>query len=503
MIDWKAAILVADWGVRLAMVPIIISRQRSSAAALAWMVVVFFMPWVGSILYFLFGEIRLGKRRLARYAHHADTGVLRHATPVLQRVVRPEVVGSGRVVSRVAERLGAMGPLGGNHVEPITDTDQFIDALVQRIDAAQRHVHLLFYIIRPDETGRRVCDALARAAARGVECRLLADGAGSRPFLGGFADQLRSKGVKVEAAFPVGILRQRFHRVDLRNHRKLAVIDATVALTGSQNIVNADYGHTRIGAWQDLSLLLEGPAVAHLQAVFAEDWHYQTSEDLDQAAYFEPIPHTSVDTPLETRGNTDPNGMERPRSLGDLPGDVAVQVVPSGPHTSEGSVVRDLLLESLHAARDRVIITTPYFVPDDAMMAALRLAAVRGVHVDLVVPKRTDSRIADLIARAKFEALLAAGVHIHQHRVGLLHAKTMSVDDALAFIGSANFDVRSFFLNFELSLLLYGPDAAARLRAAQRQYLNESTLLNAGEWVRRRRSARFAEDAASLLSPLM
>lgn len=481
MIDWKAAILVADWGVRLAMLPVILSRQRSSTAALAWMVVVFFMPWIGSLLYFLFGEIRLGKRRLAHYSRHADTSVLRHATPVLQKVIRPDVVGSGRVVSRVAEHLGAMGPLGGNHVDPITETDDFIRLLIERIDSAKRHVHLLFYIIRPDETGRRVCDALVRAAARGVECRVLADGAGSRPFLGSHADRLREQGVRVAAAFPVGILRQRFHRVDLRNHRKLAVIDATVAFTGSQNIVNANYGHTRIGAWQDLSLRLEGPAVAHLQAVFAEDWHYQTGEDLDRAAYFEPDP----------------------TQTGELPGDVAVQVVPSGPHTQEGSIVRDLLLEALHAARDRVVITTPYFVPDDAMMAALRLAAVRGVHVDLVVPKRTDSRIADLIARAKFDALLKAGVHIHQHRVGLLHAKTMSVDDALAFVGSANFDVRSFFLNFELSLVLYGPDAAARLRASQRQYLNESTVLHAADWTRRPRSVRFAEDAASLFSPLM
>lgn len=483
MIDWKAAILVADWGLRLAMLPVIISRQRSSTSALAWMVVVFFMPWIGTLLYFLFGEIRLGKKRLALYSQHADRSVLKNAVPVLQKVIRPEVQGIGRVVSRVAEHLGAMGPLGGNHVEPITETDEYIRQLIERIDAAKRHVHLLFYIIRPDETGMRVCEALTRAAERGVECRVLADGAGSRPFLGTQADVLRAKGVKVAAAFPVGILRQRFHRVDLRNHRKLAVIDADTAFTGSQNIVNADYGHKRIGAWQDLSLRLEGPAVTHLQAVFAEDWHYQTNEDLDQARYFEPTRWSS--------------------NAGELPGDVAVQVVPSGPHTTEGSIVRDLLLEALHASRDRVIITTPYFVPDDAMMAALRLAAVRGVQVDLVVPKRTDSRIADLIARSRFEALMAAGVHIHQHRVGLLHAKTMSVDDALAFVGSANFDVRSFFLNFELSLLLYGPDAAARLRASQRQYLNESTVLRASEWVRRPRSVRLSEDVASLFSPLM
>lgn len=484
MIDWKVAILVADWGVRLAMIPIILTRQRSSTAALAWLVVVLFMPWFGSLLYFLVGEIRLGKRRLARYARHADTSVLKQTANLLPLVIRPEMAGSGRLVSQVAEHLGAMGPLGGNHVEPITDTDDFIRQIVERIDASQRHVHLLYYIIRPDETGTRVCDALARAAARGVECRVLADGAGSRPFLRSHADLLRSKGVRVEEAFPVGLLRHRFHRVDLRNHRKLAVFDGTIALTGSQNLVNADYGHKRIGAWQDLSLKLEGPAVAHLQAVFAEDWHYQTGEDLDQAAYFDISPRW------------------RGQDTG-LPGDVAVQVVPSGPHTREGSIVRDLLLEALHAARDRVIITTPYFVPDDPMMAALRLAAARGVDVDLVVPKRTDSRIADLIAHARFDALMAAGVRIHQHRVGLLHAKTMSVDDDLAFIGSANFDVRSFFLNFELSLLLYGPDAAGRLRAAQRQYLNESTVVNPAEWARRSRWVRLSEDAASLFSPLM
>lgn len=464
------------------MLPIIVSRQRSSTAALAWMVVVFFMPWLGSILYFMVGEIRLGKKRLKHYARHADSSVLRHGPRVLEPVIAPEVAAQARVVSRVAEHLGAMGALGGNHVEPIADTNDFISQLISRIDTAQRHAHLLFYIIRPDETGKRVCEALVRAASRGVECRVLADGAGSRPFLGEQADRLRASGVKVAAAFPVGLLRQRLHRVDLRNHRKLAVLDGAVAFTGSQNVVNADYGHKRIGAWQDLSLRIEGPAVAHLQAVFADDWHYQTGEDLDQARYFD--------------GAAAAGAQE-------LPGEVAVQVVPSGPHTSEGSVVRDLLLEALHASRDRVVITTPYFVPDETMMAALRLAGIRGVHVDLVIPKRTDSRIADLIARSRFEALLAAGVRVHQHRVGLLHAKTMSVDDSLAFIGSANFDVRSFFLNFELSVVLYGANAAARLRAAQRQYLNESTVLHASEWAHRPKSVRFAEDAASLFSPLM
>lgn len=479
MIDWPLAFFISDWAIRLIMLPVIVSRKRNCTAALAWMLIVSFVPWIGTVLYFFIGEIRLGKRRLKRYARNADVSlVARRTAAIASAIVRPELSGSGRSISNVAEHLGSMPIVGGNSVEYILDSTKFVDELVAEIDKAKSHAHLMFYIIRPDETGTRVTDALVRAAARGVECRLLADAAGSSDFLGKPADVLRSRGVRVVSNFPVGIFRQRLHRMDLRNHRKLAVVDGQVAFTGSQNLVNSDYGHKHYGAWQDLSLRLVGPTVGYLQAVFAEDWDYETSEDLDKPTYF-------------------------PDIVGALPGDVAMQVVPSGPHTKDGSVVRDILLEALHSARQRVIITTPYFVPDEATMTAIRLAALRGAQVDLVLPKRTDSIIADLIARSHMGALMAAGVRIHAHHVGLLHAKTMSVDDGLAFVGSANFDVRSFFLNFELSVLMYGSDATARLRACQRKALNESTLVSHKEYADRSWSACFKEDLACLASPLM
>jgi cardiolipin synthase len=482
VIDWSLILVIAEWSLRLAMLPIIVSRQRgSSDATLAWLVVVFFMPWIGSVLYFLVGEIRLGKRRLTRYARHADAFYFeKPAAATARALVRPEVIGDARSVPTVAEHLGAMPIVGGNAVEIVMDSARLIDELVAAIDGARSHAHVLTYILRPDATGTRVCDALARAAARGVECRLLVDAAGSSDFLRRPADDLRARGVRVIANFPVGLLRARFHRVDLRNHRKLAVIDGRTAFTGSQNLIDANYGHKRIGAWQDLSLVVRGPAVAYVQAVFAEDWHYETGEDLDTPAYF-------------------PDPLADASALGDVP----IQVVPSGPHTREGSLVRDLFLEALHTSRRRVVVTTPYFVPDEAMMTALRLAALRGVTVDIVTPARTDARLADLCAHGRFQALLDAGVGIHLHRVGLLHAKTMSVDDSMAFIGSANLDMRSFFLNFELSLVLYGSDAAARLRACQARYLAESTRLLPEAWAARPRSQRALEDVATLFSPLM
>lgn len=334
MFTWSVAILLSEWIVRLAMVPVVMRRQ-SPAVAVAWLMVIFFSPWLGLFVYFLVGQNRLPLRRIDRHARLLAE--LRAVTERLRRhphVVQPEVQADAQPAVTLAEQLGYMPILGGNDAELMTVTSEVIERLIADIDGATRHVHLLFYIFAPDETGERVASALMRAAARGVKCRLLVDAVGSRPMLRQRAPALAASGVQVAAALPVGLFRRSVARLDLRNHRKIAVIDGRIGYAGSQNIVNANYGHRDL-AWHDMMLRLTGPIVLELQAVFLMDWYFDTHELLDADAIF-PEPA--------------------------LTGNVAAQTLPSGPSFPVDGYQR-IVVAAIYAARRRVVITTPYFVP--------------------------------------------------------------------------------------------------------------------------------------------
>ena len=288
--------------------------------------------------------------------------------------------------------------------------------------------------------------------------------------------KLTREGIEVVPALPVSLLRRRFARLDLRNHRKLAVIDGRIAYTGSQNVVRPDYGGKGGGLeWRDLMLRLAGPTASQLQAVFLEDWEFETGQCIDGPDYFPP-----------------------PEPVGSA----VLQVVPSGPNHPT-RVLRDLTVEALHAARRRVVIVTPYFVPDEAVLVALRLAVARGVRVDLIVPARCDQLWVGLAAEYFVGELLGYGVHVHLHQDGLLHVKAMTADDGFAMLGTANFDVRSFYLNFELNLLSYDADLNGLLRFYQSRWIGESKELDMDNWRGRRFLRRWGAGFAKLLSPLL
>ncbi|RMH26562.1 MAG: cardiolipin synthase [Planctomycetota bacterium] len=476
VIAWlPTAYLVSEWVIRIAMTPVVV-RRRPPTNALAWLAIVYFLPWAGLVAYALVGERRLGRLRLRRRREAAHACRARGLSRAAQQyVIRPAVAPEQDDLVMLTERLSGLPVQGGNAVGYEADTDRAVDKLITDLDAAADHAHLLFYIMRADGTGRRVADALTRAAQRGVRVRVLLDAVGAEPALRVLAPTLRRAGVEVAAALPAGVLRQWFRRLDLRNHRKLAVIDGRVAHTGSQNLVDADYGGRRAGPWRDLMVRIEGPAVATLQAVFLEDWFAETGRLPDEPGLF-PRP--------EARGPT------------------AVQPVPSGPDDPRDTF-RSVVIASLYEAQRRVIITTPYFVPDDGVVQAMRLNALRGVRIDLVVPRRCDHVLAGAAAAARYGDLLDAGVTVHQHGAGLLHAKTMSVDDAFALVGSGNLDSRSFFLNFELSLILYGAEATGRLRAAQEAYIAESAALSRRAWAQQPAWKQTARSIAALAGPLL
>lgn len=475
---WLALLVVAEWCVRIVMVPIVLRRKFHPSTALAWLTIIFFLPEVGLVLYLLIGENRLGRRRVRRHRRWVTTVRSEDwqsnqrrfaATPPLDATQRPMML--------QAEESTGLPIVQGNSVELPRDNADMIERLIADIETARHHVHLLYYIYEEDETGLRVAEALYRAVDRGVTCRLLADAVGSRQFCkqGCLADTMRERGVQVIANLPVAPLRRRLARIDLRNHRKLAVIDGTVAYAGSQNIHDIEGGSGWEGHWVDMTGRFRGPIVQQLQTVFVEDWSAETNEEIASDALF-PTP--------------------------ELVGDVAAQAVPTGPSHQSQNFDR-ILLTALNSAQRKVIITTPYLVPDEATLLSLAMAVDRGVEVNLVVPEKTDLRIVSAAARAYYDVLLESGVKLYHHNKGLLHAKTMTVDDAFALLGSANIDIRSFELNFELSVLLYGAEVTQQLRFAQMRLVNESVELDLDEWRKRPKLQQYIDAAASLMSPLL
>jgi cardiolipin synthase len=468
-----------EWFIRIAMVYVILQRRLPTANALAWLCIVLFQPELGIFMYWLVGENRLAQRRVRE---HRD--LLESLKKLALRPPPGSTAMQGLIddikpipVSRQAEKLTGLPVIGGNNVQLLSQTEEVIDRLIGDINRAQRSAHLLYYIYVADETGNRVTDALINAARRGVTCRVLADAVGSRHLFGrrGRASSMRAAGIRVLPALPVAPLRRRLARLDLRNHRKLAVIDGNIGYTGSQNIVNADYGHKRAGSWIDLSARYTGPIVAQLQAVFIEDWAFETEEELrgdDIFPYLEPT------------------------------GDMPAQAVPTGPSQVSVALPR-VIMAAIHSAQERIVITSPYLVPDQSTMLALAMAADRGARVDIVLPYVSDHPLVSAAGRAYFDDLLESGVNLYLHGPGMLHSKTLTVDDAFALLGSSNLDIRSFYLNFELNVLMYGPQITRQLRTIQLKYLTEAKPVATQEWKQRPASRRLAESAAMLASPLL
>jgi cardiolipin synthase len=476
-VPWLVIYVGVGWVVRAAMVPVILRRQFAPGAAVAWLGIIFLHPYIGWTLYMLVGETRLGPHRAERHrelmAHYrCPARLLSEGRDEVRKLVP-----SAEPMVLQAEKISAMPVVLGNHVEFIGDSNQMIDRLVADIDAAKSHVHLLYYIFAPDESGQKAAEALKRARGRGITCRVLADAVASRAFFHrtGLAGPLREAGVEVAAALPVAPIQRQLPRMDLRNHRKLAVIDNGIAYCGSQNLINADYGGRKGAPWVDLSARFTGPVVRELAIVFAEDWAFETD--------------TLLNVPPVMNLPVAPEGM-------------LMQVVPTGP-SSPGENYRRVLLAALQCARERVSLTTPYFVPDDPTLVALQMAADRGVDVSLLVPEVVDHFFTGAAGRAHFTRLLQSDIHIFRYHPGLLHGKSVVVDDSMAMLGSANLDVRSFNLNFELTVLMYGREAAGKLAAIHRQYIADSRPIDPQKWMAKPALVRYGESAVSLLSPLL
>jgi len=474
-------VLVAHAAIIIAVSLRVIMLRRPTGVALAWLAVIYSLPLLGLVLYLLFGERRLGRRRIARTAELLGTlSESRHDDFPSDETDAGIAAVGGEPLYRLIERVLGFPAHVGNDIRLLTDFGAVFDALIADIDAAQRACRLEFYIWSQGGRADDLAETVMTACRRGVDCKVSIDAVGSKAFIkAGGARRLRKAGVSVVEALPLGPVRSLFVRADLRNHRKIAVIDGRIAYTGSQNLVDPRYfkQDSGVGQWVDAMVRIEGPAVTSLAETFQVDWSLETGDEFVAPATVAGSSRATEDASV-------------------------VQVVPTGP-AFRPEALHQLLLTTVYLAREELVITTPYFVPDEAMLTALVSAALRGVQVTIIVPARIDSRLVRFASAATFEDLLSAGARSVKINGGLLHTKSITVDGAISVFGSVNLDMRSIWLNFEISLFVYGRGVAARLRELQDSYLARSDLLDLDTWRKRPRVHRLAENTLRLFGPLL
>lgn len=497
-VSWAAnLLLLGDWVIRIGLSGRVVMRRTSIGVTLSWLTIILLLPFAGAGIYLVFGENRLGTRRGQSTVrlHNTYAGwrsELRDRRPTADWDALPP---EAATIHRQALRTAGVPALPGNRLDLMSDSHQALAAIADDIDAAEHACHLEFYIWADGGGVDRVADALVNAAKRGVTCRVLVDAVGSKTFLrrSPKLKAMRNAGVEVVASLPAGLFRALFRRLDLRNHRKLVVIDGRLGYTGSLNMIDpAGFKQSAgVGNWIDAMVRIQGPAVEALAVVFLEDWQLETGQSLGQPD--RPTPAFPANT---SGGRVDSGGG------GDSGGGAAIQVVPSGPSLNPENIHR-LLIAAIYSARDSVTITTPYFVPDESLLIALTSAAARGVDTLIILPAHNDSALVRHASRAYLGELLTAGVKVAEFRGGLLHTKSVTIDHHLSAFGTVNLDMRSFYLNFELTLLVYDPDFTRQLTSLQQSYLMSAGMADLSAWQNRPFHVRLIDNAARLLGPLL
>lgn len=473
-LDFASWLLVVDVLIILGAIPWILSLKRETVSALAWSLIVLLLPIVGFLLFLVFGYTHVYRPLKRKRKHRVRFEARAGATARGKRQRAAEVADYGGL-GQLAERLGATPMMPGNLVMLYNATRVAHLALLEAIRDARDHIHLEYYIVQPDDTGRELLDLLTRKARQGCEVRLLYDALGSWTLKARLLRPLHKAGGRSAAFLGISLLRRRL-QVNMRNHRKLVVIDGRIAFTGGMNIGNEYLGLSRwFRYWRDNLMRLEGPAVGALQSIFVEDWDFSAHELLDAPRYFPELAAA---------------------------GDSVVQVVESGPDQAINAL-RELIFAALTTAKKSLWIATPYFVPDQGILDALKLAARRGVDVRLVCPRHSDNRIADHAGRYYWEELLAEGIHIYEYLRGMMHAKMMLVDEAWGWVGTANLDRRSLQLNFENVCVLHSELELAALAKAFQRDLRRSRELGAEAFARRHAINKLMENTCRLFSPIL
>jgi cardiolipin synthase len=426
-------------------------HDLTSSARLAWLVVLFVLPYIGVLVYWMFGEIHLG-HNFARKHHEIINKLHTH---------NPKVVGSDAALSEAIKpeyqaafaysaAVTGFHTTLGNRAELMADAAETRARMIADFDTATDHIHVLYYIWLIDRMGIDTAQALIRAAKRDVTCRAMVDGMGSRKIVNSKTwQEMKDAGVQVSVALPIRnfIKVLLFSRIDLRNHRKITVIDGKIGYSGSRNCADPEFRvKPKYAPWVDIMLRVEGPVVAQNQMLFASDWLMENPDTPIDSFYYETTPQ--------------PNGF-------------AAQVFSDGPTQQRGTTPQ-FLGALISQAQRTLIVSTPYFVPDYSLVSILCATAYRGVEVTMIFPKNNDSLVVAATSRSYYWQLLEAGVRIYEYKLGLLHAKTLTVDGEISLIGSTNLDLRSFDLNYENNVIMSDTALTADIMARQYQYIADS-----------------------------
>lgn len=447
---------------------VMLRDDLAADARLAWLMVIALFPVAGCVVYFLFGEVRITRQVAVR-----QQKVFNDTRKILSKHITTDFVGNFQSATALIEsdyrapfnflaHISGLYAVQGNQAELMPDAQTARARMIEDIDAAQHQVNVLYYIWLNDDTGNNVAHALIRAVKRGVRCYAMVDGLGSRLLLKtALWQQMRDAGVKVAVTLPINhplhtILTS---RIDLRNHRKITLIDGKIAYCGSQNCADAAFAiKAKYAPWVDIMLRLQGPVVSQTQLLFASDWITTQKYGI--------LKHNNK--------HYDINPAEFALASDFYAEGFAAQVMAAGPTDTNHSTPQ-FLTTLIYSAKQQLTISTPYFVPDATVLEALCATALRGVIVKMIFPRRNDSWIVAAASRSHYHKLLKSGVQIYEFEPGLLHAKTLTIDNKITFIGSTNLDLRSFDLNYENNILLQDYAITAAVFARQIHYIQAST----------------------------
>jgi cardiolipin synthase A/B len=457
---------------------LIFLENRHPAQTLTWLVVLGSFPLVGFIFYLLFGR-NYRKERIFRKKYILDQEAYSKYERIDERAEEKihQLGKHQQKLFRLAHRLGNSPISFATETKVLTNGQETFDHILQELEKARHHIHLEYYIVRHDGIGTKIKDILIRKARSGVTVRFLYDAVGSWKLSSAYIQELRDAGVEMVPFGPVKLpfLNNKFN---FRNHRKIIVIDGNIGFVGGLNIGDEYLGlNEHFGFWRDTHLMVKGEAVRTLQLIFLQDWYYMTND-----SFFSP-------------GYLSPNPVQVQDSGG-------VQLIAGGPD-NEWSVLKNIFFSMITSAEKSVWIASPYFIPDEDIFSALKIAALSGIDVRLLVPKRPDKRIVFYASRSYFPEMLEAGVKIYEYNKGFLHSKIMIVDEELASIGTSNMDMRSFHLNFEVNAFLYRTNSTQTLVNDFLNDLQDADEIDYEQFKKRSLFHRIVESTSRLLSPLL
>ncbi|WP_099159315.1 cardiolipin synthase [Virgibacillus ndiopensis] len=459
---------------------IIFLERKDATSTWAWLMVLLFVPIAGFFLYLIFGK-KLSKRRIFTWDTKSRLGVKKSVQAQMRALEKNRFAFKHNEIAAYKDlyflhlRNNDAIFTQDNKVELYTDGKEKFTALIQDLEKATNHIHLLYYIIRYDQLGQQICDVLVKKANEGVEVRVLYDDMGSRTLKRKFIKRLRHAGAQVEAFFPPKIPKINF-KINHRNHRKLAIIDGRIGYIGGFNIGDEYLGkNKKMGYWRDTHIRVNGDAVKNMQTRFILDWNQASRNDiLYEDRYYAAVPT----------------------------GDVGIQIVSSGPD-SDWEQIKNGYIKMIMSAKQYVYIQTPYFIPDESLRDALRIAALSGVNIKIMIPNKPDHPFVYWATLSYIGDLLQAGAEVYIYQNGFLHSKTIIVDGKIASVGTANIDVRSFRLNFEVNAFLYDISVAEKLVNAFMHDISLSTQMTKKLYEKRSVGIRFKESISRLLSPIL